>query len=73
VALAGGYKLGWRMSSKDCLESVAQLRQAYGLDKIKSGLRQCLKCNTWFKSEDVKSQRLCCYCRMHTTDRYMLR
>lgn len=47
------------------IESANKFRKMKGIDMapIRTGKRECLRCEKVFISEDLKNQKMCNYCR----------
>jgi hypothetical protein len=41
---------------------ITAIRKQFGLRKILTGMRKCLKCERFFKSDDLKTNRICYSC-----------
>lgn len=44
-------------------KSIVKLRNALEMYPLKEGLRKCLKCDGYFKSSDIKGNRICETCK----------
>jgi len=45
------------------LKTINRTRRQQGMDEIKQGYKECLKCDKLFKSKDTKRNRICNYCK----------
>lgn len=47
------------------LKEIHSLRKMLGLTPLRMGLRNCLKCETQFFSQDLKNNHMCNDCILH--------